>query len=220
MSTTVREPPCRHPTVSAGRKAGKGVRATCPGRGGGQSHGWSGPPTSRLLHGIGKAAHLTATRGLLREFGYTIPVGARHVVPRTWALLEDTGVGIPDPLRVALAEACLEIRDLEQRVSAVEKQLGLLAKDLPVVERLLTIPGIGLLTGTALVAFVGDVQRFPTGRHFGCWAGHDPAVAQDAVRGRVTAARGARGGSDASRAAGGVGGAGHPKKRLIRQMRG
>lgn len=121
-----------------------------------------------------RTARLNTVRGLLREFGYTIPVGARHVVPRTWALLEDADVGIPDPLRIALAEACLEIRDLEQRVKAVEKQLSLLAKDLPVVERLLTIPGIGLLTGTALVAFVGDVQRFPTGRHFASYLGLTP----------------------------------------------
>ena len=40
-----------------------------------------------------------------------------------------------------------------------------------VVVRLRTIPGVGLLTATALVAFVGDVQRFPSGRHFASYLG-------------------------------------------------
>ena len=33
------------------------------------------------------------------------------------------------------------------------------------------IPGIGLLTSTAIRATVGDIQRFPSGRHFASWLG-------------------------------------------------
>jgi transposase len=39
---------------------------------------------------------------------------------------------------------------------------------------LLTIPGIGVLTATALVAFVGDVQRFRSCRHFASYLGLTP----------------------------------------------
>jgi len=38
----------------------------------------------------------------------------------------------------------------------------------------MTIPGIGLLTATALIAFVGDIQRFPSGRHFASYLGLTP----------------------------------------------
>lgn len=103
-----------------------------------------------------------------------IPVGPRHVVPQAWSLLEDADSPLPDPLRLALAELCLEIRELEQRVEAIETQLRVLARQMPVVQRLETIPGIGLLTATALVAFVGDVQRFPTPRHFASFLGLTP----------------------------------------------
>lgn len=126
--------------------------------------GWMGNRTARI----------NAVRGLLRELGYTIPVGARHVVPRAWELLEDAEADIPDPLRYALAEACLEIRELEQRTQAAEQQLRQLAREHPAVQRLQTIPGIGLLTATALVAFIGDVQRFPSGRHFASYLGLTP----------------------------------------------
>jgi transposase len=43
------------------------------------------------------------------------------------------------------------------------------------ITRLRTTPGVGLLTATALVAFVGDIQRFPSGRHFASYLGSPPA---------------------------------------------
>ena len=48
--------------------------------------------------------------------------------------------------------------------AGIEHELKALAKQLPEVQRLLTIPGIGLLTATAIVGFVGDLRRFPSER--------------------------------------------------------
>src|SRR3989441_2725139 len=45
---------------------------------------------------------------------------------------------------------------------------------LTALHRLRSIPGVGLITATALVAFVGDVQRFPSGRHFASYLGLTP----------------------------------------------
>jgi transposase len=56
----------------------------------------------------------------------------------------------------------------------VENQLKALAKQDPAVQRLLTIPGIGLLTATALVGFIGDLKRFRSGRHFASYLGLVP----------------------------------------------
>src|SRR3990172_4606995 len=63
---------------------------------------------------------------------------------------------------------------MEDRIRTIERQLKALASETPVVERLLTIPGLGLLTATALVAYVGDIQRFPTARHFASYLGLTP----------------------------------------------
>jgi len=121
-----------------------------------------------------RTARLNTVRGLLREFGCTIPVGAHHVLPQAWHLLGDPDSGLPDALRPALAEACTEIAALEDRMRLVERQLEALADQTPVVARLRSIPGIGLITATALVAFVGDAQRFPSGRHFASYLGLTP----------------------------------------------
>src|SRR3989304_9796816 len=91
-------------------------------------------------------------RGLLREFGLIIPVGAHYVLQRACSFLEDADSGVPDALRPPLAELVQETRQMEDRIRTIERQLKALASETPVVERLLTTPGLGLLTATALVA--------------------------------------------------------------------
>lgn len=59
---------------------------------------------------------------------------------------EDAEAVLPDALRPALSEACLGIRQPQSRMRDVERPLQSLAKQMPAVEQLRTIPGIGLLT--------------------------------------------------------------------------
>jgi transposase len=134
-----------------------------------------------------RTARLNTLRGLLRELGHAIPVGARQVVPRVWALVSDAESGLPDALRPVLAEAAREIAELETRIRAVERSLEGLAQASPGLARLRTIPGVGLLTATALVAFVGDVARFPSGRHLASYLGLTPREASSGLRRRLGA---------------------------------
>ena len=121
-----------------------------------------------------RTARINTLRGLLREFGIIIPVGAQHAVPNAGLHIEDAESEIPDSLRPALAEICTEIRELERRIKMIEIQLAALAAQTPVVARLMTIPGIGLIVATALVAFTGDIHRFPSARHFASYLGLTP----------------------------------------------
>jgi len=121
-----------------------------------------------------RTARINTLRGLLREFGFIIPVGAQHAVPGAQGLIEDGDVNMPDVLRGVFHEMCTEIRELEGRIRSVEKQLEALASQTPAVARLRSIPGIGLLTATAMVGFVGDVERFRSSRHFASYLGLTP----------------------------------------------
>jgi transposase len=132
-----------------------------------------------------RTARINTVRGLLREFGITIPVGSHQVVPRVRQLLGEPV--LPEALRPALAEATNEIRELEVRMRTIEKQINALAEQTPVVARLRSIPGIGLLTSTALFAFVGDVQRFPSGRHFSSYIGLTPRESSSGLLRRLGA---------------------------------
>ena len=95
-----------------------------------------------------RTARINTVRGLLREFGIVIALGSKRVVPRVQELLEDADSGLPDSIRPALNEARSEILDLERRMRLVECQLRALARQLPMVHRLCSIPGIGLITST------------------------------------------------------------------------
>jgi transposase len=132
-----------------------------------------------------RTARLNTVRGLLRELGFSIRVGARQVVPRVWALVSDADSGLPEALRPVLAEAAREIAELETRIGAVERQLQTLADASPVLTRLRTIPGVGLLTATALLAFVGNVARFPSGRHLASYLGLTPRETSSGLQRRL-----------------------------------
>lgn len=72
-----------------------------------------------------RTARINAVRGHLREFGVSIPVGARHVVPRARTALEEDAV--PDFLRRALLEALEEIEELKAKADSIRKELARLA---------------------------------------------------------------------------------------------
>lgn len=126
---------------------------------------------------------INQVRALLRELGFAIPVGARHVVGAAAALLREGR--LPEPLRPVLQEASREIVEFNRRIKEVEQQLRAVAAQVPVVKRLESVPGVGLLSSTALIAFVGDVQRFPSGRHFASYLGLTPRERSSGLRRRL-----------------------------------
>lgn len=133
-----------------------------------------------------RTARLNTLRGLLREFGLFIPVGAARVVPQVRVLVKESAA-VPAALHTTLAAACDEIAGLEENMRAVERQLAALAVAMPDVQLLQTVPGVGLLTATALVALVADIRRFPSGRHFASFLGLTPREDSSALRRRLGA---------------------------------
>ena len=134
-----------------------------------------------------RTARLNTLRGLLRECGVFIPVGAHHVVPRLRELLGAPTDTVPRAVRSTVAAACAELDGLETRMHDVERQLAALARQLPDVALLQTILGVGVLTATALVALVGDTRRFRSGRHFASFLGLTPKEDSSGGRRRLGA---------------------------------
>jgi transposase len=134
-----------------------------------------------------RTSRLNTARGLLREFGVAIPVGAHHVVPVMRAMVADTSPLVPILLQAALADVCDEIGTLETNIHRIERQLDAVARQLPDVVLLQTVPGIGLITATALVASVGDIQRFGSGRRFASYLGLTPKEDSTGLRRRLGA---------------------------------
>lgn len=128
----------------------------------------------RLAWMTTRTARINLGRGILRELGIFVPLGAKRFVTTLDGLLENADVAIPDVVRTSLNEIASEIRALQEKIKQSEQQLKALAKQLPAVQLLQSIPGIGLLTSTALVGFVGGVHRFRSCRKFASYLGLTP----------------------------------------------
>jgi transposase len=118
-----------------------------------------------------RTARINQLRGCLREFGIVIPVGSQRGIVAVRESLECADNGLPDALRPFVLDLLQEIAELEHRLKGIERMLRQLTHEDQVVRELLKIPGIGLLSATALRAALSDVQRFPSGRHFASWLG-------------------------------------------------
>jgi transposase len=132
-----------------------------------------------------KTSRLNMVRGILRELGVVIPEGACRVQPAVLAALSEGTV--PDVLHPVLVSAMEEVRELDARIEKVKEQLQAVARTVPLVEKLETIPGVGLLNATALSAMTGDFSRYPTGRHFASSLGLTPKEHSSGLRRRLGA---------------------------------
>ena len=90
-------------------------------------------------------------------------------------------------MRAILASTCDEIGVLDTNMREVERQLTTLAQQLPDVTLLQTVPGVGLLTATALIALIGNVRRFDSGRQFASVLGLTPNEDSSALGRRLGA---------------------------------
>jgi transposase len=132
-----------------------------------------------------RTARINAIRGFLQELGMPIARGARTACVTATVLLDDATTAIPLPLREALRALLDEVRDLETRVHTIDRQLAHTAATDAVVERLRRIPGIGVLTATALMATVGHIHAFRTARRFASWMGLTPSERSSGTRRRL-----------------------------------
>ena len=121
-----------------------------------------------------RTATINLMRGVLREFGIVIPLGAAKVRPAVLAALEDGSNQVPMALRHTLGEMLDRLADLTRGMAAIEQRLSEFARHDPVSARYQQVPGIGLLTATALRASVGALDRFRSGRYFAAWLGLTP----------------------------------------------
>jgi len=121
-----------------------------------------------------RTARINAVRGLLREQGVLLPTGAGPAVRAIPAILEDADAPLSAPLCRMIALVYEEIRQLEDCIGALERELRVLAEADPVITRLREIPGIGLVTATALTGVVGSIHAFRRARQFASWLGLTP----------------------------------------------
>ena len=113
-------------------------------------------------------------RGLLGEFGIVIAQGIGSAVKFAKAVLDGDHPSIPEVAVDVLTNLCNQMVALYLRVLWYDKRILLEGRRDPKVMLLRTIPGVGPVTASAIVATAGDGHQFRNGREFAAWLGLTP----------------------------------------------
>jgi transposase len=113
-------------------------------------------------------------RGLLGEFGIVIVQGIGSAIKFAKGVLDGDKPGIPEVAIDVLDNLSNQLVALHLRVRRYEMRIRLQAKQDLRVTLLRSIPGVGPVTASAIVATAGDASQFKNGREFAAWLGLTP----------------------------------------------
>lgn len=113
-------------------------------------------------------------RGLLAEFGIELARGLHHALELAARIAAGAAPDVPELAGRIVTALASQIGDLQVRVTAMERELLAWHRSNEVSQRLQTIPGVGVISATALAASVTDPTRFRSGRQFAASLGLTP----------------------------------------------
>ena len=117
-----------------------------------------------------RTATINRIRGLLAEFGMVLPQRAVEVRRAAVVLAEH----LPVLAREAITDLRAHLTYLDLRIDYYEQQLTALNRHCEPARRIMTMPGIGPLTASAITASVASGHEFSNGRQFAAWLGLVP----------------------------------------------
>lgn len=116
---------------------------------------------------------LNALRGLAAEHGWVMPQG-RSGMAQLMADIEDPSCALPAAARSAFLVMIESIRALDAHVDDFECEITRRARQDGDAKRLVTIPSVGPIIATAVLALAPPAQNFRSGRDFAAWMGLTP----------------------------------------------
>jgi len=117
-----------------------------------------------------RTATINRIRGLLAEFGLVLPQRAVEVRRAAVVLAES----LPLLAREAITDLRSHLTYLDGRIDHYEQQLITLNRHCAPAQRIMTMPGIGPITASAITASVASGHEFSNGRQFAAWLGLVP----------------------------------------------
>tara|TARA_R110000868_G_scaffold143571_1_gene361791 strand:- start:25148 stop:26170 length:1023 start_codon:yes stop_codon:yes gene_type:complete len=117
---------------------------------------------------------INALRGHCAEFGLIAAQGISKVVDLIRIIDDPEDTRLPDLAREALGLLVEQLNAVQSRIKALESELLAWHRSNAASRRLETIPGVGIITATALVATIGDGSQFHSGRQLSAWLGLVP----------------------------------------------
>ena len=117
---------------------------------------------------------INTLRGYLAEFGIVGARGRMGVETILATLADDKDGRLPELARESLQPLAEELRHVKRRILETDRQIMKAHRSNEVCQRLETIPGVGPVIATRVVAEVADPASFKSGRAFSAWIGLVP----------------------------------------------
>jgi len=117
---------------------------------------------------------INQAKNVLRRHGQVLP---RETDVQRW-LTHERVAALPASDRVILLSACRQISALEAEIDGLEGEIARGVADVPAVQVLLTITGVGLIGAAATWAILGDPHRFTRSKQVTRYAGLDSSIVQ------------------------------------------
>lgn len=124
-----------------------------------------------------RTALVNHLRALLLERGIVVAQGRRKLEDALATFADEEGGGLSLRMRLLVEDLRAEWRELDARIAAFDAEFVRMAREDAAARRLATIPGIGTINATALVAAIGDAGCFGRGRDLAAWLGLTPRQA-------------------------------------------
>lgn len=121
-----------------------------------------------------RTATINQIRAFLIEQGITIRTGAASLRKSLFPILENRSDEISFRMNALLVGLYEDWLWLDERIEATTKEIEYISIKDADCQRLMTIPGIGPITSTAIIAAIGSGDAFERGRDFGAWLGLVP----------------------------------------------
>jgi transposase len=113
-------------------------------------------------------------RAFCLEYGIAIHQGAGKFKADLPRILADESNDLTSAMRRILASTFDELKQLELRITEINREIEAIAAQCDTARRLMTIPGIGPLAATALLAAAGSARQFRKARDMAAWLGLVP----------------------------------------------
>ncbi|MDE9566859.1 IS110 family transposase, partial [Xenorhabdus bovienii] len=130
-----------------------------------------------------RTSQINALHGLLLEFGETVHKGRAALDKAMPEVLERLREKLAPLLLSLLEEQYYRLSEIDAQIAQVEDQLNAWARQNSDCQRIMKIPGVGVLIATAALATMGDPGAFRSGREFSAYLGLVPK--QTGTGGRV-----------------------------------
>ncbi len=117
---------------------------------------------------------INAIRGHLTGYGWVAPKGPSHIAVLSNQLDGEIGSSLPNAATPMFRTMLDLLEILNGRISELDKEITRRAREDVIAKRLMTIPGVGPITATAIAALAPPVETFTKGRDFAAWLGLAP----------------------------------------------